>query len=127
MCGRFAQHLTWRQIRALYQLPESARPLHLHPRYNGAPVQDFAVCRLDTDGSRALATLRWGLVQPERAAGRRTVRSRVLRAHWGASAGADCFTTDVWTAKGLVTYYTLFILNLASRRVQMLGSTAIFT
>ena len=35
MCGRFAQHLTWRQIHALYQLPESARPLHLRPRYNG--------------------------------------------------------------------------------------------
>ena len=46
-----------------------------------------------------------------------------LRAHWGASAGADFFTTDVWTAKGLVTYYTLFVLDLASRRVQMLGST----
>ena len=62
MCGRFAQHLTWRQIHELYQLPESARPLHLQPRYNGAPVQDFAVCRLDEDGSRTLATLRWGLV-----------------------------------------------------------------
>ena len=57
MCGRFAQHLTWRQIHELYQLPASARPLHLHPRYNGAPVQDFAVCRLDADGSRALARL----------------------------------------------------------------------
>ena len=62
MCGRFAQHLTWRQIHELYQLPASARPLHLHPRDNGAPVQDFAVCRLDADGSRALARLRWGLV-----------------------------------------------------------------
>ena len=38
-------------------------------------------------------------------------------------AGADCFTTEVWTAKGLVTCYTLFVLDLASRRVQMLGST----
>lgn len=31
-----------------------------------------------------------------------------LRAHWGAIAGADLFTTEVWTARGLVTYYTLF-------------------
>src|SRR5207249_7324479 len=31
-----------------------------------------------------------------------------LRAHWGAIAGADFFTTEVWTARGLVTYYTLF-------------------
>jgi transposase InsO family protein len=47
-----------------------------------------------------------------------------LRAHWGAVAGADFFTTEVWTWKGLVTYYTVFVIDLASRRVQILGSTA---
>ena len=40
-----------------------------------------------------------------------------LRAHWGAIAGADFFTTEVWTWHGLVTYYTLFVIDLASRRV----------
>src|SRR5882724_5028923 len=29
-----------------------------------------------------------------------------LRAHWGVIAGADFFTTEVWTWRGLVTYYT---------------------
>ena len=46
-----------------------------------------------------------------------------LRAHWGAIAGADFFTTEVWTWRGLVTYYTLFVIDLASRRVQILGLT----
>jgi len=46
-----------------------------------------------------------------------------LRAHWGAIDGADFFTTEVWTCRGLVTYYTVFALDLASRRVQILGST----
>jgi len=47
-----------------------------------------------------------------------------LKAHWGAIAGADFFTTEVWTWRGLVTYYTVFvIIDLASRRVQILGST----
>jgi hypothetical protein len=46
-----------------------------------------------------------------------------LRAHWGAIAGADFFTTDVWTWRGLVTYYTLFVIDLASRRVDIVGST----
>jgi putative transposase len=46
-----------------------------------------------------------------------------LRAHWGAIAGADFFTTEVWTVHGLVTFYTLFVIDLASRRVKMLGST----
>jgi len=40
-----------------------------------------------------------------------------LRAHWGAIAGADFFTTEVWTWRGLVTYYTVFVIDLASRRV----------
>ena len=46
-----------------------------------------------------------------------------LRAHWGAIAGADFFATEVWTTRGLVTYYTLFMIDLASRQVQVLGST----
>jgi len=47
-----------------------------------------------------------------------------LRAHWGAIAGADFFTTEVWTWRGLVTYYTVFVIDLASRRVHIVGSTA---
>jgi transposase InsO family protein len=46
-----------------------------------------------------------------------------LRAHWGAIAGADFFTTEVWTWQGLVTFYTVFVIDLASRRVQIVGST----
>jgi putative transposase len=46
-----------------------------------------------------------------------------LKAHWGGIAGADFFTTEVWTWRGLVTYYTVFVIDLASRRVQILGST----
>jgi transposase InsO family protein len=46
-----------------------------------------------------------------------------LRAHWGAIAGADFFTTEVWTWRGLVTFYTLFVIELATRRVQIVGCT----
>jgi putative transposase len=46
-----------------------------------------------------------------------------LRAHWGEIAGADFFTTDVWTSRGLRTYYPLFVLDLRSRRVPVAGST----
>jgi transposase InsO family protein len=46
-----------------------------------------------------------------------------LKAHWGVIAGADFFTTEVWTWRGLVTYYTVFVIDLASRRVQIVGST----
>jgi transposase InsO family protein len=46
-----------------------------------------------------------------------------LNAHGGVIAGADFFTTDVWRWQGLVTYDTVFVLDVASRRVQILGST----
>jgi transposase InsO family protein len=46
-----------------------------------------------------------------------------LRAHWGQIAGADFFTSEVWTPRGLVTYYTLFVIDLQSRRVHVVGST----
>jgi len=48
-----------------------------------------------------------------------------LRAHWGTIAGADFFTTEVWTWRGLVTFYTVFVIDLATRRVQVLGMTPI--
>ena len=48
---------------------------------------------------------------------------QTFQAHWGAMAGADVFTTEVWTATGLVAYYTLCVLDLSSLRGQTLGST----
>src|SRR5262249_42377814 len=47
-----------------------------------------------------------------------------LRAHWGAIAGADFFTSEVWTPCGLVTYYTRFVIDLQSRRAPQPGLTA---
>jgi hypothetical protein len=41
-----------------------------------------------------------------------------LRAHWGAITGADFFTTEVWTW-GVVTFYTVFVMDLGSRLVQI--------
>src|SRR5207253_9745819 len=47
--------------------------------------------------------------------GRPTSWRTFLRANWGKIAAADFFTTEVWTARGLVTYCTLFVLDLKSR------------
>jgi hypothetical protein len=35
---------------------------------------------------------------------------------------ADFFTTEVWTTRGLVTYYTAFVIEVDSRCVQVIGS-----
>jgi hypothetical protein len=47
----------------------------------------------------------------------------LLKAHWGEVAATDFFTTEVWTARGLVTYYMLFLIDLKSRRVHLAGIT----
>ena len=54
---------------------------------------------------------------------RRTSWQTFRQSHWGAIAAADFFTTDVGTWHGLVTFYTVVVIDLASRRVQILGST----
>src|SRR5687767_14739809 len=45
-----------------------------------------------------------------------------LGAHWPALVEADFFTTEVRTDRGLVTYYTVFVIELQSRRVQVIGA-----
>jgi transposase InsO family protein len=47
-----------------------------------------------------------------------------LEAHWGEIVGMDFFTTEVWTACGLVTYYILFAIDLKSRKVHFAGATS---
>jgi len=54
---------------------------------------------------------------------RRSSWKTFLKAHWGQVAGMDFFTTEVWTPRGLVTYYVLFVLDLKSRRVHFAGVT----
>jgi hypothetical protein len=39
-------------------------------------------------------------------------------------AGADFFTTEVWTWRGLVTFYKVFVIDLASRRAGRRFDTA---
>ena len=62
MCGRFTVQLTGGEIHQLYEVAQPELPMELPLRYNGAPTQEFAACRLDEDGRRVVTGLRWGLV-----------------------------------------------------------------
>jgi putative transposase len=46
-----------------------------------------------------------------------------IRTHMDVLVATDFFTTEVWTAWGLVTYYVLFFMHLASRKVHIAGIT----
>jgi transposase InsO family protein len=46
-----------------------------------------------------------------------------VRSHAHLIAAADFFTTEVWTGRGLVTHYTLFVIDIATRQVHIAGTT----
>jgi hypothetical protein len=46
-----------------------------------------------------------------------------LKARWDCLAATDFFTVEVWTRGGLVAYYVLFLIELATRRVYFAGTT----
>jgi len=46
-----------------------------------------------------------------------------LKLHWEVLAATDFFTVEVATWHGLVTYYVLVVMELATRRVQIAGIT----
>jgi putative transposase len=48
-----------------------------------------------------------------------------LKAHWDVMAATDFFTVEVWTSRGLVTYYVLFIIQLSTRSVHIAGVTTV--
>ena len=57
------------------------------------------------------------LIEPAPAHGRRIPWSVFLKTHWKAIAASDFFAVEVWSWRGLVTQYILFVIDLAARRV----------
>ena len=62
-------------------------------------------------------------IEPSPERNRRTPWSTFLKAHWKVLAASDFLTVEVWTAKGLVTHYLLFVISLADRAVSVAGIT----
>jgi putative transposase len=68
-------------------------------------------------------TLREQGIDPAPERGKHTSWSTFLKAHWECVAATDFFTVEVCTVRGLVTFYVLFFLDLASRTVKIAGVT----
>ena len=62
-------------------------------------------------------------IEPAPERGGRTSWSVFLKAHWRSIVAANFFTAEVWCRRGLVTYYALFIIELAKRVVHIAGIT----
>lgn len=62
MCGRFTQQMSWTELHELYSVYTVPMESALPARFNGAPTQEFAACRIDESGNREISVLRWGLI-----------------------------------------------------------------
>ena len=58
---------------------------------------------------------------PDRRQG--TAWKTFLKAHWDVSAAIDFTTVEVWSSRGLVTFYLLLVMELKTRRVCFAGMT----
>jgi putative transposase len=67
--------------------------------------------------------LRENGIEPAPERSKRTSWREFLKAQWGSIAAADFFTVEVWSWSGLVTYYVLVFMDLATRRVHVGGIT----
>ena len=43
--------------------------------------------------------------------------------HWGSVAAMDFFTVEAWTTRGLTRFHVLFVIDLATRQVEVVGIT----
>jgi transposase InsO family protein len=62
-------------------------------------------------------------IEPAPQRGKRTSWATFLKSHWEVLAAGDFLSVEVWTRKGLVTHYLLFVINLADRLVHVAGIT----
>jgi putative transposase len=62
-------------------------------------------------------------IEPAPERDRHTRWSTFLKAHWECLTATDFLSVEVYTIKGLVTYYILFFIDIASRSVHIAGIT----
>lgn len=62
-------------------------------------------------------------IEPAAALGRKMSWATFTKAHWPNLAAIDFTTVEVWTKGGLVTHYSLFVMEQATRKVVSAGIT----
>lgn len=62
MCGRYTLRISAKEMATVFDVLRALDDWNYPPRYNIAPTQLAPVVRLNTEGQRELALLRWGLI-----------------------------------------------------------------
>ena len=95
-----------------------------NPRWGYTRIQGALANLSHTVGRGTIANvLKRNGIEPSPERSKRTRWATFLRAHWKVLAASDFLTVEVWTGKGLVTHYLLFVISLADRVVNIAGIT----
>jgi transposase InsO family protein len=62
-------------------------------------------------------------IEPAPQRKRQTTWKTFIQSHWDVFGAIDFTTIEVWTKGGLVTFYLLFVMEIATRRVHFAGCT----
>jgi hypothetical protein len=62
-------------------------------------------------------------IEPAPQRKRQTTWKTFIQSHWEVLGAIDFTTIEVWTKGGLVTFYLLFVMEIATRRVHFAGCT----
>jgi transposase InsO family protein len=100
------------------------RMAHENPRWGYTRIQGALANLSHKVGHGTIANvLKRNGIEPSPERSRRTPWSTFLKAHWKVLAASDFLTVEVWTARGLITHYLLFVISLADRVVSIAGIT----
>ncbi len=97
-------------------LQGSSKPTSVSPESEDCPSPTHRIAR-----STIAKTLKEHGIRP--APERPTTWRTFLRTHRDVIVGADFFTTEVWTARCRTTFYTLFVVDIATRAIHIAGTT----
>jgi len=62
-------------------------------------------------------------IEPAPERGKHIRWSTFLKAHWKVFSASDFFSVEVWTPRGLIAYYVLFVISISDRVVHIAGIT----
>ena len=63
-------------------------------------------------------------IEPAPVRGKKTSWATFIKAHLGAIAAADFFTVEAISAVGLIRYHVFFLIDIATRKVEIAGIKA---
>src|SRR6202049_3220145 len=95
-----------------------------NPRWGYTRIQGALANLSHKVGRGTIANvLKRNVIEPSPERSKRTPWSTFLKTHWKVLAASDFLAVEVWTGRGLVTHYLLFIISLADRVVNIVGIT----